>query len=301
MKQLLAWWKASALLKFGKQVVDRLLQRCRTVGAAIRARVDPHVDALLAAVDVAAVVSTVRGKFARRHVLAEARRHLLETLRGQEFTRGLDDYIATRALSDHCRQSTVPQPGRRAPATDQLFYKAGFAEPDRWWIVGADGKPPRESSRYERARVASLAVQNAIRAARTPPAAARGDAPAAGHTEDHHDQASDPPHAVDHLGRDAMLTPAQPAAAVQAHQQAAMPQEYLEGRTTDPATWLRTPQNLERLAAFTRAAKARRRAIEDREVPPSAADPVDPVDQRRQEHEQQHQQPGPGQGQGLQP
>jgi hypothetical protein len=53
-------------------------------------------------------------------------------------------------------------------------------------------------------------VQNAIRAARTPPAAARDDAPAA--AEDHHDQASDPPHAVDHPGRDAVLTPAQRAA-----------------------------------------------------------------------------------------
>ncbi|MEU2826732.1 hypothetical protein ABZ763_31840 [Streptomyces bacillaris] len=57
------------------------------------------MDAVLAAVDVAAVVFTVRGKFARRHVLAEARRHLLETLRGQEFSRGLDDYIANRALA----------------------------------------------------------------------------------------------------------------------------------------------------------------------------------------------------------
>lgn len=34
-----------------------------------------------------------------------------------------------------------------------------------------------------------------------------------------------PPHAVDHPGRDAALTPAQRAAAVQAHQQAAMPEE----------------------------------------------------------------------------
>ncbi len=74
-----------------------------------------------------------------------------------------------------------------------------------------------------------------------------------------------------------------------------MPEECLEGRTTDPATWLRTPANLERLAAFTRAAKARRRAIEDREAP--AADPARPVDQRRQEHHQ----PGPGQRQSLQP
>ncbi|MEE1831783.1 hypothetical protein [Streptomyces sp. SP17KL33] len=173
-------------------------------------------------------------------------RHLLETLRGQEFTRGLDDYIANRALSDRSRQSTVPHPGRRTPAADQLFYTADFAEPGRWWIAGADGKPPRESSRYERARVASLAVQNAIRAARTPPAAAQDDAPVAAHTEDHHDQASDLPHAVDPPGRDAVLTLAQRAAA-QAHQQAAMAKEYLEGCTTDPATWLRTPKNLERL------------------------------------------------------
>ncbi|MGV9884835.1 relaxase domain-containing protein [Streptomyces sp. NPDC003006] len=290
LKQLIAWWRASALLKFGKQMVHGLLQRCRTAGAAIRARVDPHVDAVLAAVDVAAVISTVRGKFARRHVLAEARRHLLETLRGQEFTRGLDDYIATRTLSDYSRQSTVPQPGRRTPAADQVFYKADFAEPDRWWIVGADGEPPRESSRYERARVASLAVRNAIRAAR-PAHAAQDDAPAvtasdAAQADDQHrDQPSDAPHSVDHPDRDAALIPAQRAAAIHAHQQAAMPQEYLEGRTTDPATWLRTPENLERLAAFTHVANARRRTIEKGEIPAPAADPAGPVDRRRQEHE----------------
>ncbi|MEY7977225.1 hypothetical protein AB8O53_12995, partial [Streptomyces pilosus] len=71
--------------------------------------------------------------------------------------------------------------------------------------------------------------------------------------DQHHDQASAPPHAVDHPGRDAALTPAQRAAAVHAHQQAAMPEECLGGRTTDAGTWLRTPKNLERLAAFTRA------------------------------------------------
>ncbi|TGB11639.1 hypothetical protein E4099_11835 [Streptomyces palmae] len=73
-----------------------------------------------------------------------------------------------------------------------------------------------------------------------------------------------------------------------------MPEEYLEGRMTDPATWLRTPKNLDRLAAFTD-----RRAVEDRKAP--AADPDSPVDQHRQEHEQQRQQPDPGQGQGLRP
>ncbi|MFC7818702.1 MobF family relaxase [Streptomyces sp. NPDC057367] len=304
LEQLLAWWKASALLKFGKQLVDGLLHRCLAAGAAIRARVDPHVDVVLAAVDVAAVVFTVRGRFARRHVLAEARRHLLETLRGREFTRGLDDYIAGRALADHGRQTTDPQPGRRAPAADQIFYTADFPEPDPWFIAGTGGKPPRESSRYERARVASLAVQGAIRAARTAPAG-QADAPAtttsaaAARTDDqHHDQASAPPHAVDHPGRAAALTPAQQAAAVHTHQQAAMPEEYLGGRTTDAGTWLRTPKNLERLAAFTRAADARRRTYED--TKPSAA-PDAPVDGRRQEHEQQHRHPGHGLGPGPRP
>ena len=253
-----------------------------------------------AAVDVAAVVSTVRGKFARRHVLAEARRHLLETLCGQEFPRGLDDYIADRAFSAHSRQSTAPKPGRRTPTADQLFCKADFAEPDRWWIAGADGKPPRESSRYELARVASLAVQNAIRATRTRPAAAQDDAPAAtasaaAHTEDHRDQASDPPHAVDHPGRDAVLTPAQRAAAVQVHQQAAMPEEYLGCRTTGPATWLRAPENLERLAAFTRTANARRRAYEARPKPEQLADVVKPAGQ------QQHHANRPDHGRGSGP
>ncbi|MFE2283773.1 hypothetical protein ACFXDJ_06335 [Streptomyces sp. NPDC059443] len=36
-----------------------------------------------------------------------------------------------------------------------------------------------------------------------------------------------------------------------------MPQKYLEGRTTDPATWMTSPQNLARIAALTRAAEAR--------------------------------------------
>ncbi|MCX5166347.1 hypothetical protein OOK39_45845 [Streptomyces sp. NBC_00264] len=73
-----------------------------------------------------------------------------------------------------------------------------------------------------------------------------------------------------------------------------MPEEYLEVRTTDPATWMPTPENLERLAAFTRVAAARRRAIEDGETPAPAADPAGPVDRHRQEHEQQHQQSGAG-------
>ncbi|MGW3029165.1 MobF family relaxase [Streptomyces sp. NPDC001221] len=74
LEQLRAWWRASAILRFGQQLVDGLLEHCRAAGAATRTRVGPRVDTALAAVDVAAVVFTVRRAFARRHVLAEARR-----------------------------------------------------------------------------------------------------------------------------------------------------------------------------------------------------------------------------------
>lgn len=265
LDQLLAWWRVSALLKFGQRMVDGLLQRCQAAGAAIRARVGPWVDTALATVDVAAVVFTVRGVFYRRHVLAEARRHLLETLRGRAYVPGIDSYIADRALERYGRQLTVPQKGRRAPAPDQLSYTAEFTSPSRWWVAGSDGKPPRESTRYERAKVASLALQNAIRTALTAPPA-RDEAPAATASAvlpptGDHDQSA--PHGVDHPGRAAAQTPAQRAAAIHAHQQAAMPQEYLEGRTTDPETWITSPQNLAHLAALTRAAEARGRTVEE--------------------------------------
>ncbi|MFD3533382.1 MobF family relaxase [Streptomyces sp. NPDC058664] len=305
LDQLLAWWRVSALLKFGQRMVDGLLERCQAAGAAIRARVGPRVDTALAAVDIAAVVFTVRNVFARRHVLAEARRHLLETLRGRALPPRIDSYIADRALERYGRQLTVPQKGQRAPAPDQLTYTADFAWPTRWWIAGADGKPPRESSRYERARVASLALQNAIRAALTAPPAVRDEAPAASAATasavpPDHDQAA--PHAVDHPGRDAALTPAQRAAAIHAHQQAAMPQEYLEGRTTDPATWMTSPQNLARIAAITHASEARSRTVEEQ------ADQTKQATQAKQApaadaggQQQRHPTAQPDQGRGASP
>ncbi|MEU3787482.1 MobF family relaxase [Streptomyces sp900129855] len=288
LDQLLAWWRVSALLKFGQRMVDGLLQRCQAAGAAIRARVGPWVDTALAAVDVAAVVFTVRGVFSRRHVLAEARRHLMETLRGRAYVRGIDSHIADRALERYGRQLTVPQKGRRTPAPDQLSYTADFAWPIRWWIAGSDGKPPRESTRYERARVASLALQNAIRAALTAPPAVRDEAPAA--------TTSAAPHAVDHPGRDAARTPAQRAAAIQAHQEAAMPEEYLEGRTTDPATWATSPQNLARIAAITYAAEARGRTVEERADQTRQASQAAAADPGSQ---QQHHPAQPDQGRGA--
>lgn len=302
LEQLRAWWKVSALLNFRQEMVDGLLDRCRKAGAAIRARVSPLVDTVLAAVDVAAIVYTVRRVFNRHHILAEARRHLLETLRGRAFAPCLDTYIADKVLARHARRLTPVKEGRPDPAPELLTYTAGFAWPKRWWIAGTDGRPPRESSRYERAQVASLAVQNAIRAARTTAPPAPDGAPATAGTtmptehrgQDEYDQA--PPHAVDHPGRDAALTPKQRAEATQAHLQAAMPEEYLEGRTTDPATWLRTPENLTRLAKFTQEAEARRRLFERTQPDPdTATDAPAPADQH------QRQNLGPGQNRGPTP
>lgn len=268
LEQLRAWWRASAILRFGQQRVDGLLERARTAGAVIRAQLSPKVDTALAALDVAAVVYTVRNFFARRHVLAEARRHLGETLRGRAFQPGLDDDIADLALARHSRQLTVAQEGRRTPAPDQLSYTADFAWPTRWWVAGTDGKPPRVSTRYERARVASLALQNAIHAARATPVEAqvatasnsRLDRPAA--------------------GRD--------------RQQAATA-ELLEGRTTDPESWLYTSENLNRLAAFDRAADVRRSAYAKRQQ--TLSERV--TDKARPAGQQHHHPTRPDQGRGT--
>ncbi|MFF5638157.1 hypothetical protein [Streptomyces sp. NPDC012825] len=119
-------------------------------------------------------------------------------------------------------------------------------------------------------------MQDVIRAARTTVPAAPDGAPAeAGTTTvtEHRDQGEHdpaPPHAVDHPGRDAALTPKQRAEATRSHLQAAMPEEYVGGRTTDPATWLRTPENLTRLAKFTQEADARRRLFERAQADPDA-------------------------------
>ncbi|WP_332010698.1 MobF family relaxase [Streptomyces uncialis] len=331
LEQLLAWWRASAILNFGQQMIAGLLERCRTAAAVIRARVRPLVDTALAAVDVAAVVYTVRNAFARRHVLAEARRHLLETLRGRAFPPRVDDYIADQALARHSRQLTVPQEGRRTPAPDQITYTADFPWPARWFIAGTDGKPPRSATRYERAQVASLALRNAIRTARTNPPvrdgapAATTPPPPAGdrhhhdddraaadrpHAVDHHHHHHDdwasagPPHAVDHPGRDTLLTPAQRSTTIHTHLQAAMPEVYAQGRTTDPGTWTTAPERLAFLAKLTAATEARKRRLVEEDADRRALDPAGPVDRRRQEHEQ-HQQPGHGpgqdQGRGVQP
>lgn len=195
-------------------------------------------------------------------------------------------------------------PTRLSPATAAmapalLNYTADFVWPRRWWIAGADGRPPRESSRYERARVASLAVQNAVRAARTAPVVPDGTPAATGtatlterYDQGEHDQ--EPPHAVDHSDRDAALprssvpTPSTPTsrprcrrsnwrAVRPTRRRGCVPRRTSPGSRSSP--WRPTPGS--RLFERTQP------------DPGSDASAPAPVDQ--------HQDPGPDQGSGATP
>ncbi|KAB1143459.1 hypothetical protein F7R91_25110 [Streptomyces luteolifulvus] len=75
--------------------------------------------------------------------------------------------------------------------------------------------------------------------ATTAPATTASAAARTGHH--HHDQAAAAPHSVDHPDRGAALTPAQQAATVHVHQQAAMPEEYYWASTAGMLRRLTTP------------------------------------------------------------
>lgn len=240
-------------------------------------RPQASLDVVLAAVDVVAVVVfTVREKFSRHHILAEARQHLLETLRGRAFPHGQDNSI------------TPPRPA--PPLRPPHRHEA------RPW--GADTGPDDLHRRLSPAAPVVDRPRRRKAAARFQPLRARpGREPRRAERDPRRSHPSRP---CRHRGRNGVSsprrrpprpgrrqTPAQRAAAVQAHHQAATPEKYLEGRPTDPATWLRTPKNLERLAANAHAADIRRRAMEDRPKPEQPADAVKPTDH------QQHSQPGP--------
>ncbi len=113
LAQLRAWWKASTILPSGvaADVINYLLEHARAAAAAIRARVAAAVDVALAAVDVAATVFVMNncGRFHRRHLLAEACRHLALVLRGRRRDPGLDEEIVAAAISAHCLDISEPK------------------------------------------------------------------------------------------------------------------------------------------------------------------------------------------------
>ncbi|MEN8651729.1 hypothetical protein ABCR94_14150 [Streptomyces sp. 21So2-11] len=78
-----------------------------------------------------------------------------------------------------------------------------------------------------------------------------------------------------------------------------MPQEYLEGRTTDPETWITSPQNLARIAAHTRAAEARGRMVEEQaQRVDQAKEPAPAADPGSQQQRHPTAQPDQGRGAG---
>jgi hypothetical protein len=185
---------ASAILRFGVELLDSLLERARAAAAAIRARVVAVVDIALASVDVTAMVFLMNGggRFHHRHLLAEARRHLALVLRGRGRERGLDEQIVDAALATHCADISEPktlrgrmreyrlytarwampglEPARRSPAVVPDADRHPPADPG----APAAHRPPEQGSgereiprvalRYDRAVLASKVVQEKLRA-----------------------------------------------------------------------------------------------------------------------------------------
>lgn len=125
LAQLRSDWKQSAILTSGvpADVISSLLEHARAAAAAIRARVTAVVDIALAAVDVAATVFVMNegGRFHRRHLLAETRRHLALVLRGRRRDPGLDDQVVAAAISTHCLDISEPKTIRGLEAGYRLY------------------------------------------------------------------------------------------------------------------------------------------------------------------------------------
>ncbi|MFE9367911.1 MobF family relaxase [Streptomyces sp. NPDC006978] len=226
--QLRADWKASAIRTSGvpAHVITSLLEYARAAAAAIRARVAAVVDIALAAVDVTATVFVMNegGRFHRRHLLAEARRHLALVLRGQLRDPGLDDQVVAAAISIHCLDITEPKtirglevgyrlytarwslsdlPARRPPGPETEPDRQPPTDPGEPTAHRPPGQDtgewdvPRVPLQYDRAVLAGAAVREQLRA--TAATAVRG-------------------RAYD----------------VVAHQQAAMPEQLLAPEPADP-------------------------------------------------------------------
>ncbi|MFJ6565676.1 relaxase domain-containing protein [Streptomyces sp. NPDC091412] len=111
LSELRERWRASAIRAFGACTTYRLAQRARAAAAAVWARVRPVVDIALAVVDTVAVLYVMRGAFKRRHLLTEARRHLVYALRGRPHRPGLDEQIVQAAVDDYTRPPARPADG----------------------------------------------------------------------------------------------------------------------------------------------------------------------------------------------
>ncbi|MET9294850.1 MobF family relaxase [Streptomyces sp. NPDC003077] len=320
LAQLRAWWKASAILTSGvaADVITSLLERARAAAAAIRARVAAVVDIALAAVDVVAMVFVMSdgGRFHRRHLLAEARRHLALVLRGRPRAPGLDDRIVAAAIAAHCVDISEPTSVRGLEAGYRLYTarwsladlparrRPPAPDPDRHPSAdsGAPAAPrppgqdagewevPRLPLQYERAVLAGAVVREKLRTTATA-TAVRGRA----YDIARHQQAAmpeqllPPPAAVP--GHDGQEPEAEPREAIGLTALRAL----RESRTDVEALDL-TAERLRRLQdAFATAADASRARADRYAEQDDDADAVPPA---RPDGQQAHrpQQPGPHRG-----
>ncbi|MFF3431383.1 MobF family relaxase [Streptomyces sp. NPDC002602] len=158
LSELRAVWRDSASRLYGADVVDRLAERARAAAAAIWARVRPVVDVALAAVNVAAVVSVMRGGFKHHHLLAEARRQLSYVLRGRPHRPGLDEEIVQAAIDGYTR----PASRRMMTADLRALYPHDIG--DQAVLRALTRK--RSASPYERACLAAAALTARVHALR---------------------------------------------------------------------------------------------------------------------------------------
>ncbi|XMN10864.1 hypothetical protein ACK8N7_34985 [Streptomyces griseobrunneus] len=270
------------------------------------------VDIALAAVDVVATVFVMNkgGRFHRRHLLAEARRHLALVLRGRRREPGLDGQVVAAAISTYCLDISEPKTVRGLEAGYRLYTArwnlsdlparrrpppAPALDPDR--LPPADpGEPPAPRSpgegageweipgiplQYERAVLAGAVVREKLRTT----AAVRGQA----YDVTAHQQAAMPELLLAH--RDSALDPerteqqTEPRSAVDLTALRALRQSR-----TDEEALKSTAEQLHHLtAAFTKAgeeARARTKKYTGREI-------TTPVHPARQDEQHRPQQPGP--------
>ncbi len=158
LAQLRAAWRDSATRAYGADVVAGLAERARAAAAAIWTRVRPVVDVALATVNVAAVVSVMRGGFKHHHLLAEARCHLSYVLRGRSHRPGLDEEIVQAAVDGYTR----PASRRMMTADLRALYPHDIGDQA---VLRALTRR-RAASPYERAHLAAAVLTARVHALR---------------------------------------------------------------------------------------------------------------------------------------
>ncbi|MEU4256147.1 MobF family relaxase [Streptomyces fradiae] len=111
LSNLRAAWREEAIALFGAARIDGLVEHLRAIARRSATDQDPAaaVDVEQAARDVLQVVSSERSVWGERHVLAEARRHVVRLTRGRGNTRGLAERITRQVITHGSIDLTPPE------------------------------------------------------------------------------------------------------------------------------------------------------------------------------------------------